>query len=84
MARGAWLSRARAERSEAAGARRGSNLYRALMQETFGAGGDSRRPGSLAVLCVFSSQRRPLYVPSPSRGWQTGPNHGRPRPPAGL
>lgn len=59
----------RAERREAARARRGCGSHRALMQEARGAGGGGRRPGSPAALCVFSPPRRPLYAPGPTGGW---------------
>lgn len=71
---GSWLTAGpgragRAERSEAARARRGCGSHCALMQEARGAGGGGRRPGSPAALCVLSSPRRPLYAPGPTGGW---------------
>lgn len=83
--REAWQSLARAKRSEAAEHGAGPGLYRALMQETLGAGGGGgRRPGSPAALCVSSQQRLPLYAPGRSKGWQTGPNRGPPPAPHGA
>lgn len=62
----------------------GPGLYRALMQEAFGAGGGGRRPGSPAALCVFFPPRRPLYAPGPLEAGELAQTAGRPRPPAGL